>query len=637
VPPPPEVFQPRLDLRRRLMAVLLNLLTVVLLSISFAPFDVWPAAYVALAPWVMSLGSSRHGRWAVISAWGGGLVFYLLNLYWLTWITLAGYAALVAFLSLYWLAAAILVRRALGRGWPMWLVLPVVWVALEYVRSRLWSGFPWFLLAHTQYLRTRLIQVADMAGAYGVSFFVAMVNGAVVDVLCSPLFVRRRRGEARLSRRIVIGAPASALAGAVLLVYGQWRISQPRPQEGPTVAVVQHAYPVSLQEDYASSREIFESFVASTEQLVGEAVDLVIWPETMLPAGVNPEILQMDLEGLDHAHLRALGRQLLGTAAMEAKYSDQDIRAGLGRLIQGDDRVYSSGQPSLREYADRIADLTQRLGCPLLAGGAAVVPREGPLYDQEYYVHRNSAMWFDGSPLAQERYDKVQLVPFGEYVPFKLGCPALHRALRRFVPEVMDQLDPGSRDATFTLRRGSRSWRLVTPICYEGVFAPRCRELVAGRGGKSAELMVNLSNDGWFIRPGRPPRPSTELPQHLAQYCFRAVENRVPVVRAVNTGISASIDSTGAITAVVRQRVRGRWQRGMAVGTLVLDGQALPDGRYPEGHGPKILVDHRVSRYSLSDDVFAAAVCLAAGVLAAVLLGAGWRGRLTRLIRKGWR
>ena len=121
--------------------------------------------------------------------------------------------------------------------------------------------------------------------------------------------------------------------------------------------------------------------------------------------------------------------------------------------------------------------------------------------------------------------------------------------------------------------------------------------------------MANLSNDGWFVWPwGDARRASTEQAQHLSHYCFRAVENRVPVVRAVNTGVSASIDSNGRIVAEVRKNGRNT----MISGTLLLDGANGGTVEYLPGHGPKVLVDRRVSWYSRVGDIFALTVVLAA-------------------------
>jgi apolipoprotein N-acyltransferase len=127
-------------------------------------------------------------------------------------------------------------------------------------------------------------------------------------------------------------------------------------------------------------------------------------------------------------------------------------------------------------------------------------------------------------------------------------------------------------------------------------------------GRKKADLIANLSNDGWFVWrwDEGPWHGTTEQAQHLSHYCFRAVENRVPVVRAVNTGISASIDSNGRIVAEVRHGSA----RTMVSGTLLLDGAARNDVEYLAGHGPKVLVDRRVSWYSRLGDSFAGTVAL---------------------------
>ncbi len=580
--PPPELFQRRLDLRRRLTVVLLDLLTVALLTISFAPFGAWYLAYVALIPWCMSLSPTGHmRRWTVGWAWGAGSVFYLLNLYWLTWITLVGYVALVFYLSLYWLLAALILRAAMRRDWPMWIVLPVIWTALEYARAYVISGFPWFFLAHSQYDNTLLIQVADLTGQYGVSFFVALVNGAVLDLLTAPLFLRGRARGPRMRQGILVGPAVAAVTLAAMLGYGAWRVGQSATEPGPIVGIVQHAVPISLTGRAATPEKVFLSHVESTERFIGSDVELVIWPETMLPAGLNPWVVDREPETMNE-HVR-----------------------------------------ELRAHAERVGELSRRLQAPILAGGTTFYENPAPEADRP--LMRNSALLFDRSWRASDIYSKVHLVPFSESVPFKYSVPWLHRLLRSFVPESMPQLEPGSVSAPMDVPAGRRSWTVATPICYEGVFARVCRALVVRDGEKSADIIANLSNDGWFVwRWGQddPYRGSTEQAQHLAQYCFRAVENRTPVVRAVNTGISASIDSNGRIAAQVSQY----GARTMVAGTLLLDGAAGEPGD-SVAHGPRVLVDGRVSVYSLIGDAFAMLVAASAVAVAGVL---AWKRRRDR-------
>jgi apolipoprotein N-acyltransferase len=321
---------------------------------------------------------------------------------------------------------------------------------------------------------------------------------------------------------------------------------------------------------------IFKKHLKSTADFIGANCDLVIWPETMLPSGMNRQFLELD------------------PAMLTDKGKD--------------------AQRQLQDQAANLADMSRRLQCPILAGGTTLHPNSDPTDRGNPLIVRNSTLWFDQADRPSRQYSKMRMVPFSEYVPFKQSWPALHRALRWFVPPVMEQLEPGAEPVRFDLFRGRNNWAIATPICFEGTFPDICRKLVVAGGRKEADILANLSNDGWFVFNwgGGPYVGSTEHPMHLAHYCFRAVENRVPVVRAVNTGVSALIDSSGRIAATVG---RGR-VKAMAEGTLLLDGRIGEDGRLLPGHGPKVLVDGRVSLYSLAGDVFAWAVGLAFVVLA---------------------
>jgi len=632
--PPPQVFRGRLEFHRRTSVILLGLLSVALLSLSFEPVGQWYLAYFALVPWALATGGSTRRGWALLCAYVCGLVFWAANLHWLWWITLPGYFSLVIYISVYWLIAGLVVRSAMRRHWPMWLVLPIIWVAAEYARAYVISGLPWFFLAHTQYAQTRLIQISDLTGQYGVSFFVAMANGALVDVLASPLFVRRREG-AVLARRNIVGLVATVATCCGLLAYGHWRLGQDTQEPGPVIGVVQEAYPIWLGEPPAApdettrkkwrsrSEDVFQRHCGITEYaFAGAGCDLVVWPETVLPQSLNRELLNEDHTALSPADALALAKQL------EPALSDEDFKTVSAKIFLhillngGRLRRDAPRQIGLREQADQIAQLSRKLGCAILAGGSSIHYNANHVDDDDRWVTRNSSLWFDGAARTSREYAKMHLVPFGEYVPFKHSWPWLHKTLRRFVPSVMAQLDPGKVYEPFELKRRGKTWRLASPICYEGTFSRVCRRMVVQNGRKNTDILVNMSNDGWFVWKWGPwaGQSSAEHSQHLVQYCFRAVENRVPVIRAVNTGISASIDSNGRIVAEVR---RGKVRTGMVVGTLQLGRPA----RAPEKASsrptsgavellspefPQVLVDSRVSWYSIVGDVFAQAISLSA-------------------------
>jgi apolipoprotein N-acyltransferase len=148
----------------------------------------------------------------------------------------------------------------------------------------------------------------------------------------------------------------------------------------------------------------------------------------------------------------------------------------------------------------------------------------------------NTAFLVDGRGIAG-RYDKIHLVPFGEYVPLA-GVIGFVRGWAEFIAD----LEPGSRAVVFP----GPPAPFGVVICYEGIFPDLFRKFV----NNGALMMVNMTNDGWFGRTSGPG-------QHLAMYPFRAIEHRVAVVRAANTGVSAFIAPTGQVV-----RRLGLFQRG---------------------------------------------------------------------------
>ena len=550
----------------------LGLLTALMWQVCFAPFDLGFLAYVVLVPWGVAMVRAGRDRTAMVWGWLTGLAVFAVGLYWLTWITLVGYAALVLYLGVYLLVPAWFVRQARRRHQPAWLALPIVWVALEYARAYLLSGLPWFFLAHSQYRYTALIQITDVTGQYGVSFFVAMVNGLLIDLIAGrPGKIDEvKRG---FFRRLWMRAPRGIVTVAVVFVglglYGTFRLFQAKgsTSPGPRVGVVQCAFPVSLSHEKASEAKIFNDHLAQTERLPLQELDLVVWPETVLPTHFDISWKDIDLHRI---------------------------------LEQDRERVRW-----LQESQGRLAELLSASDLPLLAGGMTV-RSPAPGEASELF---NSAMLITASGQNRlafgDTYDKMHCVPFGEYVPFRQSWPWLHQVLRKFVPTQMPQLMPGQRVRRF--RIGDGRWGLATPICYEGTFARVCRAICYAEGTKKVDCLVNLSNDGWFVLqlPKRA-HASSELDQHLAAYVFRAIENRVPVVRAVNCGISGFIDSSGRIEALARDEETGRVKM---VSTTI---------------SRQVLVDSRHSVYSSVGDL---AALLCTGVAGVWALSLWWGNR----------
>ena len=179
--------------------------------------------------------------------------------------------------------------------------------------------------------------------------------------------------------------------------------------------------------------------------------------------------------------------------------------------------------------------LSREAGAPLLVGSVDVDETSPPKY-------RNTAFLLDERGIVN-RYDKIHLVPFGEYVPLS-GVIGFVRGWAEFIAD----LEPGSRSVVFS----GPPAPFGTVICYEGIFPALVRRFVKN----GARFMVNMTNDGWFGQTAGPQ-------QHLAMYPFRAVEHRVSVVRAANTGVSAMIAPSGEITRSLPLFARGTLMQRM--------------------------------------------------------------------------
>jgi apolipoprotein N-acyltransferase len=172
--------------------------------------------------------------------------------------------------------------------------------------------------------------------------------------------------------------------------------------------------------------------------------------------------------------------------------------------------------------SDRIIALAREIHAPLIFGS--------PAFDDNALRRRyfNSAFLVSSSGEVLGRSDKIHLVPFGEYVPLAKMLPFVHKLV-----EGVGDFSSGDSIATLDIGKG----KVGVLVCFEGIFP----ELSRGYVSAGAQLLINITNDGWYGRSSAPY-------QHLSMSVFRAVENGVPLVRAANTGISAIIDGKGHVS-----------------------------------------------------------------------------------------
>ena len=496
------------------LLVLASLASSVLLTAAHLPLAWGWLGWIGWVPFGLLIRVPRVPR-LYLAAWLGSLPFYFLVLWWLSvsnWFMTLAWIVLALYGSLYVPVLLAVWRRLDQAGWPLLLSFPVGLVCMEWVRGNVmggvvslllghhqhdWpGGFAWYLLGHTQHDVPEMIQIADLFGAYGISFVLALVNALFIEMLLPA----RQGGERSATERPPLQRPRLhlllqgwlvALIVLATLGYGVWQLRRETMRPGPRVALLQGSTAQELRDraffQGGNAAEIqAKLYVELCKRALATQPDLIVWPETSNPGiwkELHPGEPDLDARDLMQALLKRYPvPHLLGLNVLELD------EAGVARF-------YNS----------------------------AVLIRP-PLHP--------------GGNSYQGRYDKIHRVPFGEYVPFG----EVFAWLQGLGPNSgRYDIAPGRQ---FTRFRLGEQLTFGTLICYEDSVPMIAREYL--RGQAPVDFLVNISNDGWW-------RGTFGHDQHLAVARFRAVECRRSIVRAVNMGISAIIDSNGRVLASQRE------------------------------------------------------------------------------------
>ncbi|NUQ62904.1 MAG: apolipoprotein N-acyltransferase [Pirellulales bacterium] len=466
-----------------------------LLWAALPPLDLWPLAWAAPVPWVLLVGRPNlAGRRPYLGLWLVGFLFWLAAIHWLRLpdpATSLGWLALSFYLGFYLPVFVGLGRVAVHRlRVPVVLAAPVVWTGLELARAHLITGFSMGALGHTQYRWTDLIQISDLGGAYAVDFVVMCVAACLARMM--PLEDRRPAWWPALPIVLILAAT---------VVYGRMRIAlgQAATDEPPVrIALIQGSIDSTLKYDETRKSQVHGDYLRLSHDAVDRygRLDLIVWPETMF----RSKLVTFD-----------------GAPQVPASWnwSPEQFTTALAEAS--------------RSSREAMASLAEELGAPLLLG-----------VDTEHYGARglkryNSAAHVTRDGRLAARYDKMHRVMFGEYVPFAERFPWLQD-----LTPLPSSITAGRQPVALDVGR----LRISPNICYETVLAHVIRRHVTtlARAGQEPDVLVNLTNDGWFWG-------SSELDMHLACGVFRAVETRKPLLIAANTGFSAWIDADGRILA----------------------------------------------------------------------------------------
>ena len=461
-------------------AACLAIVSGILQILLFPKFSLSWLSWVALVPLLIALFREASWKRALLLGWIFGLIFFSGCCYWILDV-LQGYgdmhglgalllfALLIVYLSLFpGLFACAFSRASLRFPGTCFLLAPCLWVATEYLRAHLLTGFPWCLTGYVLVDDTSLAQIATFTGVYGLSFLVVWINALIAG-----LFFRSKPAAVSLPITLAF------LGGLV------WTGAKPLEDNHTGKAqarLVQTHIPLDQPWDPQSQSRLMEELIelslsppleesATTSEndpprAAPHRTRLLIWPETPAP-------------------------------------------------------FYFHEDPSFRRS---MSELAESSGSALLFGFVDWPSGDDGGHTGPY----NSVGTLSPAGELIAQYDKMHLVPFGEYVPWSW--------LFFFVEKIstgVGDYQPGSRVAVTRLESGEKVGGF---ICYEAVVPDLVRRFVA----EGAQVLVNITNDAWFGSSAAPY-------QHLLMARMRAVENRRYLLRAANSGIGAVIDPLGRV------------------------------------------------------------------------------------------
>jgi len=483
----------------------------VLLTLCFAPWNQGWLCWIALTPLIAAAFSSGGPLKKAALGYVTGVIFFASTFWWLNTLAalyrnpllLAIPVLLALFFGLYfafwsWFVGAVLTRLPGTRSFDRSLVNLGIgaagasaWLLHEWVRERLFGGFGWNPLGVALHRDIPMIQIAELTGVPGLSWLVIFTNLMAVIIIrriigeLGPTFLKRVRWEFSATMALIAG----------VFTFGLRAIFSPDP--APTVPFLVTAIQPNVAQDEKFDRAADERVLREIDHLTSLALiaqpapHLVLWPESAIPGGVYGS-----QQGHDFVRTQA-GRGDFGLL-----FGTTDFDPAAGEDYNGALLLFGQAQ---QDKIDQLA------GHP-----------PGVLRGQ---FHR-----------------KMHLVPFGEYLPAR---PLLGPLVGGLIP---GDFTPGTEFTLLDLPLhppGPTSQpsplldirlRLAPLVCFEDTLGDLTRRFVV----KGADVLVNITNDGWFAQS-----PAAE--QHLANAALRAVENRRPLIRCGNTGVTCLVLPSGHI------------------------------------------------------------------------------------------
>lgn len=452
--------------------ILFAILTGFLLIFSFPKWDIEALAWVAFIPLFFSI-ENKNPLHAFLLGWIAGLVFFFGSLNWIiTTIVTYGHIPWIVGFFAFLLMSFILASYPGLFSWGIRYCSRYYSLPKTILYPVLWTGLEFFRghffipfpWASLGYSQYHQIRLIQFADLTSV-YGVSFLIIMINTALFEPLYIYFYHGKFEKPPFIFSWSPIVFTLFVLfsILAYGNYKLIPPGKGKVVRISVIQGNIDQNKKWDERFRNETLLDYEQLSRRAAERHPDLILWPETAVPFLFEREPV----------------------------------------------------------YRDSLSQFVKTLHVSLLFGSPAVNLKP---FGTEWY---NSAYLINSDGILVDRYDKINLVPFGEYIPFQ---PLLFFVNK--LTEGIGDFKGGTRPTVFALA----DHPFGTLICFEVIFPELFRKFV----DQGAVFMTTITNDAWFGRTSAPY-------QHLSMVVFRAIENRTPIARAANTGISGFIDSRGNI------------------------------------------------------------------------------------------
>jgi len=468
------------------------LLSAALLILSFPNFDLWFLAWLSLVPLFVVLARRPSSTVAFVLGWLWDVTFFYGTCYWLTysmiryghlpgWLAYSLLVIPVALVAVFpALTCVVLVRLLTRWGSVALFAAPFAWVSFEWARLGI-TGQLWNAIGYSQAYVPALIQPAHWGGVYAVGFLIVTFNSAIAY-----LFVERTKRALAIGITILMIVAGITLAPELTFLTNS---TMARARPDLIVVAVQPNVPMEPVSEPAISQALLDRHRSlSTEAL----------------------------QDSDRKH-RPVDTAARGTGSDPDRFA-QVAPPAIPHLVIWPESPMNFAYGNDRQLRELLANFAITNRTALLFNSLERAPQGG-----DY----NSALLINEAGQLSAQYDKIRLMPFGEYVPLPRWMPGSNA-----IAPMVGGFTAGTRYSLMPVGQT----RAGVFICFESAFPEIARALM----NEGAGVLINISNDGYL-------GPTPVMRQHLANSIFRAVENNREVLRVTNTGLTAYISRRGKV------------------------------------------------------------------------------------------